>query len=76
MGSNLSEKEISVENRKSEHRHSILHIEIILSTKFQLKGTTDFLDQIWPERVFVPKIEKPHFGMRPQSLLIILNFFT
>ena len=50
LGSNLSEKETSVENRKSEHHRSILHIRIILNTKFQLKVTAEFLDQIWPKR--------------------------
>ena len=44
---------LPVENRKSEHRHGILHIQIIFGTKFQFKlKILIFLDYIWPKRVF------------------------
>ena len=42
-----------VKNRKIEHRHGILLIQISLGTKFQLKLTILIcFDQIYPKRVF------------------------
>ena len=40
FGPNLPKKVFPIKNRKSEHRHGILHFWIILDTKFQLKLIT------------------------------------
>ena len=52
FGPNLHRKSTSGLKQKSEHYHWILHIQIRLVTKFQLKLTTNFLVQICPKRVF------------------------
>ena len=48
------EKNFPAKNGKSEQHHWILHIQISLDTKVQLKLTIlfFFLDQIWPKIVF------------------------
>ena len=81
-------KAFPVKNGRSEHHHSILHIGIRLSTKFQHKLTIlIFLDQIFPKRVFPlwnRKSEHRHWilhawislGAKFQLKMTILNFWT
>ena len=47
----FSKRVFPVLNRKSEHNHWVLFIQITLTTKFQRSGNFDFLDQIYPKRL-------------------------
>ena len=58
FGPNLPKKVFPVKNRKSEHHHGILHIWIILGTKFQLKLIIlSFWTNFTQKRYFQSKIE-------------------
>ena len=52
-----------VENRKSEHQHWIVHIQISVGNKFQLQLTSLIFWQIYPKRVFPVKNEKSEHQM-------------
>ena len=74
-------------NRNNEHHDQILHVRVSLSSKFQLKLNTGFLDQICPTRV-IPvenKTSEQHhcilhirvrLGAKFHFKLTILNFGT
>ena len=66
FGPNLPKKVFPIKNRKSEHRHGILHIWIILGTKFQLKLTIlSFWTKFTPKKVFSVE-NKTDFTWNPQ----------
>ena len=66
FGPNLPKKVFPIKNRKSEHCHGILHIWIILGTKFQLKLTIlSFWTKFTPKKVFSVE-NKTDFTWNPQ----------
>ena len=59
--------------RKRWHHYWILHIRISRGTKFQLTILI-FLTKFVQKEYFRLKTEESHLGVRPWSLLTILNF--
>ena len=75
LGQNLRpQKRFSVENGKSEYHHGIGHIQVSLSTKFQIKlKIFIFWNKLAQKGYLRSKTEKPHFCVRPWSLRTMLN---
>ena len=85
MNQICTKKVFSVKNGKSEHHHWILHIQVSIGTKFQLKPTIS--DKIYPKNVFLVEIRKSEhhhwilhmrigLGTKFQLRLTILMFWA
>ena len=74
FGPNLPKKVFPVENRKREHHHGILHIWILLGTKFLLKLIIlIFWNKPTQKRYFQSKTEKAVQGLQAFAFCVV-NF--
>ena len=72
FGSHLPKKVLPVKNRKSEHRHGILHTWISLCTKFQLKLIIlNFWTQFIQKGYFQSKTEQEVWGLRAFTSCVV-----